>query len=57
MNTQYTTNLVSKAGGQWQVLRWESDDLDGFEGEWTQIGPYYDTEAEADEAIARAEHE
>jgi hypothetical protein len=39
--SNYTTNLVSKAGGSWQVLKWEN-------GEWTQVGPYFDTEREAE---------
>lgn len=42
---EYTTNLVSKQGGQWQVLQWDSD----FQ-EWNQVGPYWDTEDEAKEA-------
>jgi hypothetical protein len=42
--SKYTINSVSKAGGQWQVLEWT-------DGEWAQVGPYYDTEAEAEAAI------
>ena len=39
-----TTNKVSKHGGQWQVLDWDGE-------EWHQVGPYFDTESEADQFI------
>ncbi len=40
-----TVELVQKHGGQWAVIEW-----DYSTGEWSQVGPYYDTEAEALEA-------
>ncbi len=48
MKNQETTtiNAVSKHGGGWQVLKWDG-------GEWVQIGPYYESEAEAEAARAR----
>ena len=58
INTRYTTGLVSKQGGQWQVLEWMqeagqwNEALEAFEPGWVQVGPYYDTEAEAEAAIA-----
>lgn len=44
--SDYTIELVSKQGGQWAILRW-----DVAEGQWDQVGPYYDTEAEANQAL------
>jgi hypothetical protein len=51
---EYTTNLVSLQGSAWQVLKWDWNET-GDRKEWTQVGPYYDTEAEAEQAIAALE--
>jgi len=55
-SNDYTTNLVSKQGGQWQVLRWDWEPLGQYK-EWTQVGPYWDTQAEAEDAIERLSQE
>ena len=54
--SEYTINKVSRPGGQWQVLKWDWDLGEEYK-EWTQVGPYWDTEAEAENAIAALEAE
>ena len=49
---------MSKQGGHWQVLEWQvgegpwDEAVQEFCGAWVQVGPYWDTEAEAEAAIA-----
>lgn len=42
----FTTEKVSKQGGTWQVLEWDGT-------EWVSVGPYWDTEAEAEAYISK----
>jgi hypothetical protein len=52
MSISYTTQPVAKQGGTWQVLRWDEEHQ-----EWTQVGPYWDSENEAMDAIKKLEEE
>jgi hypothetical protein len=43
MINKYITRSFNKSGSHWHVLRWNGEN-------WSQVGPYYDTEAEAIQA-------
>ncbi len=53
MKGEWTIGHVSKQGGQWQVLQWIVDPEPGFQAQgcWEQVGPYHDTEQEAEQAM------
>lgn len=57
-SSRYTTSKANKSGGQWEVLEWQMGEgpwdeaVQEFCGAWVQVGPYWDTEAEAEAAIA-----
>jgi hypothetical protein len=53
--SRYTTSLASKQGAQWRVLKWGYHDELSESPEWRQVGPFFDTELEAEMFITSLE--